>query len=618
MADPLGRSPTPCPQHNKIDIKRTRISTFDKVAIHCLYTRFPLAQPRPNFLMPAPPSDPAGDLSQLQPLTDFGYAAIPTTSPITDWYEGDCIQTGNRLRLPRTAFSEAIARGLMHQLSADPIAAQESKMYGVLLVETAAGVPGVLKACSGLQSPDRLEQGWVPPIPGRNQVRQTEAEALKSLAALKQTLITLQNIPERSEYATRSAEFTARLQHLTEHHHRRQQDRHQQRQQDLATLTGTDLAAAIAALDDASRRDGIERRHLKRQRDALLQPLQQVIAAADRRIQALKQQRKQVSRQLQAQMHAHYQLTNFAGRSLPLQALSGSLPTGTGECCAPKLLHYAATHQLKPLALAEFWWGETTPDKLPGTFYGACESRCQPLMGFLLGGLDLPPTAIDSPQSLPSPAPPLARYWAAQLPILYEDEWLIVIHKPAGLLSVPGRSHDRQDSVLSRIQQEERVFAVHRLDQDTSGLLLLARDGETQRRLSRQFQQRQVHKVYEAVVAGRIEKPAGVIDLPLWGDPDDRPYQKVDHQRGKASVTQFQVMVQASDHTRMEFVPLTGRTHQLRVHAAHPAGLGVPIVGDRLYGDRGTRGRLYLHARELRLTHPHQEQPLTLRVETPF
>ncbi len=208
------------------------------------------------------------------------------------------------------------------------------------------------------------------------------------------------------------------------------------------------------------------------------------------------------------------------------------------------------------------------------------------------------------------------------LSIIYQDEWLIAVNKPSGLLSVPGRYRDRQDSVLSRLRnllpEGMALTAVHRLDQETSGMLLLARDRLTHRQLSRQFQQRQIHKVYEAVVAGAVNTEEGVIELPLWGDPQNRPYQQVDWQQGKPSVTHFQVIAREGDYTRVEFTPLTGRTHQLRVHAAEARGLGVTILGDRLYGCSAVADRLHLHARELCFEHPQLEKTLHLKAITPF
>ncbi|HEY9697378.1 MAG TPA: RluA family pseudouridine synthase [Trichocoleus sp.] len=545
----------------------------------------------------------------LHPLSEFVVSRAELSDahhPSAYWYEGYCPRSGALLRLPRTAFVESIARGLMQQLPSTKQERQEGKMYGVLLVETSTGEAGVLKAFSGLLEGKPVVAGWVPPIPGRDLVVLEEAQTLAQLEELKQALIRLQQIPERDEYVALAQAFETRLQQLTQDQTQRKQARQQQRQHYAQTLSGNALTLALDRLDQESRQDGIVRRRLKQERAAVLQSLQSAIEQADQQIQALKQQRKVISRQLQAQLHASYCLTNFAGQSLSLEAVATGLPTGTGECCAPKLLHYAATQGLKPIAMAEFWWGmpSSKGDKVPGEFYGACAERCQPLMGFLLSGL---------PQPEPIAAP--------DLPILYEDQWLIAVNKPAGLLSVPGRYRDRQDSVLSRLRhllpEGMALTTVHRLDQDTSGVLLLARDAQTYRQISQQFQQRQTHKIYEAILGGVVLLKSGMIDLPLWSDPSDRPYQKVDWQRGKPSQTQFQVLSQAADHTRIELVPITGRTHQLRVHSSDPQGLGMPIWGDRLYGGLAA-SRLYLHAKELSFKHPQTNEIICLQAAVPF
>ncbi len=524
------------------------------------------------------------------------------------YYEGCCPQTGDRLRLPRTSLAEAIAYNLMEHLANNHLYSREGKMYGVLLVELSTGEKRVLKAFSGLLNGKSVVEGWVPPIPGRDEVALEEARTLAQLNAIKQELITLKHLPEWQQYESLCREFEQQLQIISDRHRHCKLQRHQKRQLICETLTGAALTIALAELDTASRQQKIERRQLKRQQNEVLQPLKQIITATELRIQELKQQRKELSRQLQAQMHAAYSLTNFSGTSLSLQQLIPTgLPTGTGDCCAPKLLHYAATHNFKPLAMAEFWWGSASAnqDKIQGQFYGACVERCQPLMGFLLSGLK-PNLAIEK----------------VNIPIIYEDEWLIAVNKPAGLLSVPGRYHDRQDSVLSRLRhllpEGMALTTVHRLDQETSGILLLARDRLTHRQLSQQFQQRQIHKIYEAVLAGAVTTEQGVIELPLWGDPQNRPYQQVDWQRGKPSKTHFQVIARSEDSTRVEFTPLTGRTHQLRVHAADARGLGLTILGDRLYGCSAVADRLHLHAREIYFQHPQLEKRLHLQAITPF
>ncbi|RUR77131.1 pseudouridine synthase [Chlorogloeopsis fritschii PCC 9212] len=548
----------------------------------------------------------------LHKLSDFIESAINNLSP-SYYYEGRCPQTGKLLKLPRTPLAEAVAYGLMRYLATDERYNSEGKMYGVLLVELPSGEQRVLKAFSGLLNGSSMVEGWVPPISGKDEIALDEARTLIQLEAIKQELITLKQLPERKQYETLSRELEQQWQQISDRHRNCKQQRQEKRQILCETLTETALTVALEQLDAESRWQGIERRQFKRQRDEILQPLKQIIANADARIRELKQQRQALSRQLQTQMHAAYSLINFLGQSASLQQLmpGGSMPTGTGDCCAPKLLHYAAINRLKPLAMAEFWWGQPSKnqDKVQGEFYGACAERCQPLMGFLLSGLPQRDLTVEGAI-------------AQTLPIIYEDEWLIAVNKPPGLLSVPGRYRDRQDSVQSRLRHllpdGMALMAVHRLDRETSGILLLARDLQTYRQLTQQFQQRQVHKVYEAILSGSVAIEKGAIELPLWGDPQQRPYQKVDWQRGKPSLTHFQVIATESNHTRIEFIPLTGRTHQIRVHAADPQGLGVPILGDRLYGCHADTNRLHLHARELRCNHPQSGQTLYLRVQTPF
>jgi tRNA pseudouridine32 synthase/23S rRNA pseudouridine746 synthase len=252
--------------------------------------------------------------------------------------------------------------------------------------------------------------------------------------------------------------------------------------------------------------------------------------------------------------------------------------------------------------MAEFWWGKAVGDKQPGEFYGACVDRCQPLMGFMLSGL--------SAQVRGKSAPP-------SIEIIYSDDYLLVVNKPSGLLSVPGRYGQANALDILTSEQSRPLWAAHRLDQDTSGILVLAKDLDIYRSLSQQFadSDSQLQKVYEALVVGQVQSSAGVIDLPLAADVSDRPKQKIDRVQGKPSVTHYLVLAVMENQTRLELRPLTGRTHQLRVHTAQ--GLGHPMVGDRLYGtDDGER--LCLHAREIYFQHPQSLTRVHFQVTTPF
>lgn len=553
-------------------------------------------------------------------------AAESTTAGVDYYYLGHCPRTHRATALPRTEQARAVAHGLMGQLHAASL--PEGKMFGVLLVQTPAGQMGVLRAFSGLWQGQGQRPGWVPPIPGRSQVALQEAYTLDQLRTIKDRLTVLANLPERDTYARWQQEQAQARQMLNQQHRDRKQARDRQRQILGNSLAGAALTQGLAALEQESRGDKAELRQFKQHWRDRLAPLEATLHAAETEIAALKQQRRSLSRQLQADMHAAYTLTNFAGESLDIQALARdrNLPTGTGDCCAPKLLHAAAQHGLTPLAMAEFWWGPAQGDKQPGQFYGACAERCQPIMGFLLSGLTaqvLGSTDISVGAQHAAPLHP----WQTggiqpelELAVLYQDPWLIAVDKPAGLLSVPGRYGDRQDSVLTRLRltRPEGAFLqpVHRLDQDTSGIMVLALDAASHRQLSQQFAQRQVQKTYEAIAIGRVQQPSGLIDLPLWGDPTQRPRQQVHWQRGKPSQTKFEVLSYEGNSTRIAFYPLTGRTHQIRVHAAQ--GLNAPIRGDRLYGPSPPDQRLYLHAHRLEFAHPQGRSPLHLKATLPF
>lgn len=325
-------------------------------------------------------------LYKLSDFIDNNYKS--DDSVVSYWYQGLCPVTGSLLKLPRTQLSEAVAYGLMKQLEADELYSYEGKMYGVLLVETSSSQIQVLKAFSGLLLGKSCIEGWVGSIEGRNALMLEETYTLNLLEEIKQNILSLQTLTDRYIYQNLSEEFAQKLDQLTTTHQHNKQQRHQKRERLKLTFKGEILTQALEELNQQSRLEKIERRQLKHQRDETLNPLLEKISSADEKIRHLKQRRKILSRQLQHLMSANYSITNFRGESLSLQQL-GALPTGTGECCAPKLLHYAATHHLTPVAMAEFWWGSTEPknDRIQGKFYPACVARCQPIMGFLLSGL---------------------------------------------------------------------------------------------------------------------------------------------------------------------------------------------------------------------------------------
>ena len=303
-------------------------------------------------------------------------------------------------------------------------------------------------------------------------------------------------------------------------------------------------------------------------------------------------------------------------------------PAGAGECCAPKLLQYAFLHGLKPLAMAEFWVGapSKTEVRQEGAFYAPCSGKCVPILRHMLQGVEVEKTSEERH----------AEELCQQIEIVYEDEWLMVINKPSGLLSVPGKREEELscESYLSRQRSAESgqpIFlkAVHRLDQDTSGLLVLAKTPEVYKTLQAYFQRRDILKRYEAVVRPNDEMSRlrlndatslpndGIISLPLLPNPYDRPRQMVDKEHGKPAITKYVIRERRADGTILvNFFPQTGRTHQLRVHAAHPEGLNAPIVGDRLYGMIASLNdeRMMLHAAEIQFEHPMTHETMHFRI----
>lgn len=332
-------------------------------------------------------------------------------------------------------------------------------------------------------------------------------------------------------------------------------------------------------------------------------------------IEALKEERKQRSIALQQWIFEQFRLRNARGEeqdiySIFTQTAHRNPPAGTGECAAPKLLQYAYLNNLQPLAIAEFWWGDSPKGEIRrhGHYYPACRQKCEPILNFMLQGLEVEPNPLLTSNTD-----------ATQLETVYEDDFLLVVNKPAGMLSVPGKTG--QASVLTLLQERypdaTGPILVHRLDMATSGLLLAAKDKDTHALLQKQFEGRTVKKRYIALLEGIPQaEPKGFIRLPLRPDFDNRPLQMVCYEYGKPAVTRYEIMDTENDRTRMAFYPETGRTHQLRVHAAHPEGLNCPIVGDPLYGQPAER--LYLHAERLEFRHPVTGQRMQIQKEAPF
>ena len=318
------------------------------------------------------------------------------------------------------------------------------------------------------------------------------------------------------------------------------------------------------------------------------------------KINAWKTERKNRSAALQQKLFQQFRILNAKGEEKDLceifaEETHSVPPAGTGECALPKMLQYAYQHHMQPLAMGEFWQGLSPKDEIrhDGCFYPSCKNKCAPILKHALIGLQVEENPLQHD-----------KHRNCKLDILYEDEWIVAINKPAGMLSVPGK--DKRVSVLERLQELypecNSPLLVHRLDMDTSGILLAAKTKEVHRQLQELFATRQIKKRYTALLNGIVDADSGIIRLPICLNPDDRPRQMVNHELGKPAVTRYQVVQRTGKQTLISFFPLTGRTHQLRVHAAHPEGLHCPIVGDNLYGKPADR--LYLHAAQLDFVHP--------------
>jgi tRNA pseudouridine32 synthase / 23S rRNA pseudouridine746 synthase len=492
----------------------------------------------------------------------------------------------------------------------------EGKMFGVLVVADRDGRVGYTCGFSGMLDGQWHRPGFVPPafhVEARDAFWPAgEAELGVATAALETAR------DDREGRAQQHALEALRRRHAAERDALRTLHRHRRNERAAAraALTDTDAGVAYArhALDQASRGDTADFRRLAAVHRAAASALESVVDARDRRIAALEQRRANRSRELQQQMHDGYVFANARGerRSLPALFAPAVPPGGAGDCAAPKLLAHAFANGLSPIALAERWWGPppSSGGRLAGSFYPPCRGKCGPILAHMLDGLDRERGPIFG-RAVVAPDEPR---------LVFEDDWLIVVDKPCDLLAVPGRDPDLADSVLIRLRKRypgaTGPLLVHRLDLQTSGLLVAAKDAATHAHLQHQFAARLVGKRYAAWLDGELAGDRGVVELPLRVDLDDRPRQIVDHVHGKPARTEWYVLERRAGRTRVVLLPRTGRTHQLRVHAAHPAGLGAPIVGDPLYGR--PEGRLLLHAEQLRFVHPHSGRPVIVRSPAPF
>lgn len=489
------------------------------------------------------------------------------------------------------------------------------KMFGVLVVQNQQNEIGYLSAFSGKLAESNHHSKFVPPV---FDILTEDGFFNKGMAKLNLLNDQLKLLEENSDYKTLKSHFKteklfvdAEIEEFRELMRYAKKKRKERRTAAEKNLSEQDYKTFC---DDLVR-ESLAYRHqlgvVTKSCNERIEEVQEKLLLLQTEIDSLKTKRKNKSAALQQKIFEQYQFLNITGEQKDLTEIftNTSIIAGAGECAAPKLLQYAFENQLKPIAMAEFWWG--TPPKSQvrkhGNFYPACRGKCEPILGHMLNGIELDEN------------PMLINHAEGKiLEIVFEDEYLAVINKPTEFLSVPGKTI--QDSVATRMKlrfpDATGPLIVHRLDMSTSGLILIAKSSEIHKDLQSQFIKRTVNKRYIALLYGIIAEDNGFIDLPLRVDLNDRPRQLVCYEHGKNARTRFKVIERKDNKTKVYFYPITGRTHQLRVHAAHSKGLNVPIVGDDLYGTKANR--LHLHAEYLEFAHPITEKRMKVRVGADF
>jgi tRNA pseudouridine32 synthase/23S rRNA pseudouridine746 synthase len=484
------------------------------------------------------------------------------------------------------------------------------KMLGVLVAQDAQGRLGFLAAFSGNLAGSVHHNFFVPPIydllDPEGEFKRGEAE----ITAINHEVARLEQSPELAALLEREASVRQRMADeaatfkamMAQH----KLSRDQRRQEPDVT------PAELEELLNQSRFEKAELKRIRLRHDEKLREISEEISDFYQRIEELKARRKAMSEALQERIFRLFVVGNARGERRDLVEVFRPLgtlpPAGAGECCAPRLLNFAYNNGLRPVCIAEFWWGASPVGEVRhhGHFYPACRSKCKPILDFMLQGLDVEDNPMETATA------------DTDLDVVYDDQWLTVLNKPSGMLSVPGKQ--LEDSLQTRYQaafpEAAGPIVVHRLDQETSGLVMFAKDKATHKALQQQFEDHTISKRYIALLDGIISSEEGEINLPLIADIEDRPRQRVDFVDGKPAVTRYRVLEHKDGRTHVALEPLTGRTHQLRVHCSHPLGLNCPIVGDRLYGRAANR--LMLHASRITFIHPATGKSITLESPPDF
>ena len=492
------------------------------------------------------------------------------------------------------------------------------KMFGVLVVKNQQNEIGYITAVSGKLAEKNIHKKFVPPVYDMLTENSYFLQEEKVLNKINTELENLENNSEfkilKEQYKLEKNKATLDIQEKKEAKKEAKKDRNSRRIKAKIELSQEAYTTFEETLSKESMKAKYLLNNVNRYWEHILKPLKEKIFVYTNQIEILKKQRKTKSIALQQYLFEQYQFLNLKKEVKNLidlfsETSEQNIPAGAGECAAPKLLQYAFSHNLKPIAMAEFWWGKSPNKEIRkhGYFYPACQGKCKPILTHMLNGIDM-----DTNPMLQNPA------IGKELEIIFEDENLIVVYKPEEFLSVPGIHI--QDSVYTRIKQLVKDISgpiiVHRLDMSTSGLLVLAKNKKVHKKIQSQFINKTVQKRYTALLDGIVKDNSGTINLPLRVDLDDRPRQLVCYEHGKPSETNWKVIERKNGKTKIHFYPITGRTHQLRVHASHNLGLNIPIIGDDLYGKKSKR--LYLHADTLEFMHPITKQKMKFHKKADF
>ncbi len=482
------------------------------------------------------------------------------------------------------------------------------KMFGFLIAEQKDGAIGYLAAFSGQILGKENHDYFVPPVFDYLQENGVFKTKKREISELNRKISDLENqtqdISQQSGAFKKSQDILKEIADYKEFIKKSKLNR--ERQRSNPDLSDEDKKKLIAE----SQFQNAELRRLKQRYDVENNNFITELSKHSDTISELKNLRKQKSEDLQKYLFENFVILNAKGEKRNLLNIFKEYnntipPSGSGECCAPKLLQYAYLHGYKPLFIAEFWLGRSPVGEIRQHrhFYPACQGKCKPILNFMLSGLDVKSNPLEesNPQDFET---------------IFEDNFIVVVNKPAGMLSVPGKSKRVSVAEIAKKRFGEEAMVVHRLDMATSGLLVIAKNLDIYIKLQQQFENHQVVKVYYAVLSGEINRSEGTISLPLMPDIADRPRQKVDFLQGKPAITDFKVDKVENGKTYINLYPKTGRTHQLRVHCAYRDGLSHPIIGDELYGEKSDR--MYLHAMKITFTHPITNETLTFETDPNF